>query len=134
MSLFDVDLNPGRRPLRVFGLASAALLAGAAVAMWDHPASATLAVAASAVGAVALLWPVALRYLYVGLSLVTWPVGWAVSWIVLAALFYGIVTPIGLLLRLAGRDALGRRFDPSAASYRTPRPPAPEPRRYFRQY
>ena len=52
-----------------------------------------------------------------------------VSPIVLGIMFYLVVTPIGLLMRLVGQDPLRLRFDKGAASYwieRIPPGPAPE--------
>ncbi len=49
--------------------------------------------------------------------------------IALAILFYGVVTPTGLLMRLFGKDPLRLRFDREAKSYwiaREPPGPAPE--------
>jgi hypothetical protein len=40
-----------------------------------------------------------------------------VSPLVMAVLFYGIITPVGLLLRLIGHDPLQRRMDPKLPSY-----------------
>jgi hypothetical protein len=40
-----------------------------------------------------------------------------VSPLVMAVLFYGVITPIGLLLRLIGHDPLRRRMDPKLQSY-----------------
>ena len=51
-----------------------------------------------------------------------------VSPIALAILFYGVVTPTGLLMRLFGKDALRLRFDREAKSYWIARePPGPPP-------
>lgn len=52
-----------------------------------------------------------------------------VSPVALGVLFYGVVTPTGLLMRLAGKDPLRLRLDKSANSYwieRRPPGPAPE--------
>ena len=46
-----------------------------------------------------------------------------VSPIILAILFYGAITPIGLLSRLFGHDPLRRRIDPAAKTYWIERPP-----------
>ncbi|MEZ5935513.1 MAG: SxtJ family membrane protein [Alphaproteobacteria bacterium] len=49
--------------------------------------------------------------------------------IVLAAIFLVTIVPIGLLLRVLGKDPLRLKFDPDAASYwiaRDPPGPAPE--------
>ena len=48
--------------------------------------------------------------------------------VVLGLLFYGVVTPMGLLMRAFGKRPLNLRYDPAAATYwieRTPRGPAP---------
>jgi hypothetical protein len=37
--------------------------------------------------------------------------------IVMAILFFAVVTPVGLVMRTAGRDPLRRRLDREASSY-----------------
>lgn len=52
-----------------------------------------------------------------------------VSPVALAVLFYGVVTPTGLLMRLFGKDPLRLRLDKSISSYwiqRSPSEPTPE--------
>ena len=136
MSLFEVEYHPERRQLRVFGVASAAVLAvtGAMVYPRQPTAAGLIWAVAAVAGAFAIMRPGALRWVYVGSMLVTWPIGLVVSWVVLAVVFYGVVTPVGLVMRLYGRDALGRRFDRRATTYWVPRAPANDPERYFRQY
>ena len=49
--------------------------------------------------------------------------------IIMGALLYLVVTPIGLLMRLFGKDPLRLKMDPSSKSYwikRDPPGPAPE--------
>ena len=41
----------------------------------------------------------------------------------MAILFFAIVTPVGIVMRLTGRDRLRRRFEPAELSYWVPRPP-----------
>ena len=49
-----------------------------------------------------------------------------ISPIVLAAMFFVVVTPTGLLMRALGKDILRLRTDPNTASYWIPRiPPGP---------
>jgi hypothetical protein len=57
-----------------------------------------------------------------------------VSHILLAVVYFGIVTPIGLIMRLAGRDALGLKRDPNATTYWVPHAMPKDSRRYFRQF
>lgn len=37
--------------------------------------------------------------------------------VVLGVLFYGTITPVGTIMRLAGRDPMQRRFEPDAHTY-----------------
>ena len=54
--------------------------------------------------------------------------GKVVSPIALGVLFYGVLTPIGAIIRLAGKDPLRLKRDPAAISYWIPRnPPGPPP-------
>jgi hypothetical protein len=54
--------------------------------------------------------------------------GKVVSPIALGILFYVVITPIGLLIRLTGKDPLRLQFAPDADSYWIPRdPPGPAP-------
>jgi hypothetical protein len=51
-----------------------------------------------------------------------------VSPIVLGVLFFVVMLPFGLVMRIAGRDPLRRRYEPAARSYWIPRePPGPPP-------
>ena len=51
--------------------------------------------------------------------------GWINTRILLGIVFYGLITPMGLVRRLRGGDAMRRRGDPGAATYRVPKPPRP---------
>ena len=52
--------------------------------------------------------------------------GRVVSPIVLGAIFFVLFTPVGVLMRAFGRDAMCRRFEPAAKSYWVKRnPPGP---------
>ena len=69
-----------------------------------------------------------------GFRLVTLPLQIIASFSLLAVLYYLIITPIGLVLRLFGRDPLAKQFDREAATYWEPCAPPAEPGSYFRQY
>lgn len=83
----------------------------------------------------ALVWPRALRPLNLlwfrfGLLLhrVTNP-------LIMGLIYFGAVTPMAVVMRLWGRDALNRRFEPEAASYWIRRePPGPPPETMERQF
>ena len=74
-----------------------------------------------------------LGLIYVLLALVTRPIGWALSHLIIAVLFYALITPLGLLRRLLGRDPLALRAAPGADSYWAQRPPPDDGSSYLRQ-
>jgi predicted membrane metal-binding protein len=58
-----------------------------------------------------------------------------VSPVALGILFYGVITPLGVLARLAGKDPLRLKREPAATSYWIERqPPGPPPGSMNRQF
>ncbi len=51
--------------------------------------------------------------------------GWVNTRIILGVIYYGLLTPMGLVMRLAGRDAMRVHDDVSASTYRVVRSPRP---------
>ncbi|HVM38204.1 MAG TPA: SxtJ family membrane protein [Sphingomicrobium sp.] len=96
-------------------------------------AVAALLAAAAALAAVLkpnLLAPLNKAWMMLGMAL-----GAIVSPIVLAILFFGLFTPLALLLRLLGRDELRLRRAANGAGYwRLRQPPGPEPDSFRRQF
>jgi hypothetical protein len=85
-----------------------------------HPAPSWLWIVNSVLVALALLAPRALdplERLWLRLGLLLGAVN---NRIILGVVFYGLLTPMGLLLRWRGNDPLRRRFEAAAASYRLP--------------
>jgi len=61
--------------------------------------------------------------------------GKIVSPIVIGLLFYGVITPFGVVMRLAGKDPLRLKRDPGAATYWIKRdPPGPPPESLSNQF
>ena len=55
--------------------------------------------------------------------------------IILGVMFYLVITPIGLLIRVTGKDPLRLKFEPSSETYWIPRtPPGPEKNSLHRQF
>ena len=63
-----------------------------------------------------------------------YPIGWIISHILLAMLFYVVITPIGWLLRLCNYDPLQRKLDRSTGTYWTTHNTGEDPKRYFQQF
>jgi hypothetical protein len=62
------------------------------------------------------------------------PIGWTFSALVLGLVYLLVITPIGWAIRLLGRDPMQRAFERQRTTYWTPRTPATDPSRYFRQF
>jgi Saxitoxin biosynthesis operon protein SxtJ len=98
------------------------LFHGGAIRLWSLGVAAAFAVLAFA--APQVLAPLNRLWFKLGLLLHT-----IVNPIVLGIMFYVVVTPTGLIMRLLGKDLLRLKRDPAAASYwieRTPPGPKPE--------
>jgi len=138
MPLVEVNWQPSDKELRVFALlalAFFALVAWLAADRFEARWTAGLIVATAVVlSSLGLLWPPVLRPVYRVWMTAVYPIGWTVSHLAMALLFYLVFTPIGLIMRLVGRDPLERRFDPQARTYWQPRQQDPDKRRYFRQF
>ena len=68
----------------------------------------------------ALLRPQLLKPVFSAWSRLGLVLGWINSRVVLTVIFYVVILPVGLVMRLFGRDAMVRGFDPDATTYRVP--------------
>lgn len=98
------------------------------------PVAATLWGLGVVVGMAVVAKPAAATALYRGWIEAAAPIGWSVTCVILGAVYYLLVTPIALVMRLVGREPLALRFDPDASTYWIERRPSPEVSRYFRQF
>ncbi len=134
----DIPFSPPDRMLRQF--AGLWLLTFGGLAAWQGLArgrpglAALLGVTATVVGGPGLIRPRAIRLIFVGWMVLSFPIGWAVSNLLMSALYFGMFLPLGLVFRLIGRDALGLRPRPDATTYWRPHRSPADVRRYFRQY
>ncbi|MEX0677176.1 MAG: SxtJ family membrane protein [Pirellulales bacterium] len=74
------------------------------------------------------------RWPFVVLSIATWPIGFVVSNLALVILYYLVFTPVALVFRLVGRDALNRKLDRQAATYWEAHNPNRGAARYLKQF
>ena len=86
------------------------------------------------IGLLGLIKPPALRWLFVGWMVIAFPIGWTISQLMLGLMYYGILTPVGVLFRLRGRDLLRRKPAPMQSSFWMPKEMPQDVRRYFRQF
>lgn len=136
MQWSDVVAPPSSRVLRQFGWLCVLVFGSlGAAAVWRHSAITTsvlIAAAGVATGVIGIFRPGAIRWIYTGWMIVVFPVGWTVSRLMLAALFYLVFTPVAIVFRLFRRDVLHLRPD-ETPSHWTPKPGA-APDQYFRQF
>jgi len=66
----------------------------------------------------ALLMPSILRPVYTTWMKIGHAIGWVNTRIILGVLFYVMVLPMGLIMRLFGKDPMARKHDKTASSYR----------------
>ena len=132
-SIAEIRANATPTKLRVFAVGLALIATGIGVMR----SSDRWSVAISAVCAVTLLVttirPATSKPLYMAWMTVLWPIGWLVSTILLAMSFYGVVTPIGLLMRLR-RDPLNQEIDSANDSYWQPTESSDSSDQYFHQF
>ena len=86
------------------------------------------------VGIIGLLTPAAIRWVYVTWMVACFPIGWVMSNVVAGIVYYAVITPIGLSMRLVGRDPLRRSLDPNATTYWVEHKATTDTNRYFRQF
>ena len=116
------------KTLRQFGLmvGGVFLLIGLWPFVWRQEAVRVWAVVPGSLLAVAgLIVPGVLKHVYQGWMWVGHVMGWVNTRIILGVLFYGVVTPMGLVMKLTGRDPMRREFEPDAQTYRVIRQPRP---------
>ncbi len=139
MSLVEIDWNPKSKQLQSFG--KIALVASAVISLLLY-----------LLKGVAIQWVLIIfalgfiifiismislkltKMIYLGMILVTLPIGWVVSFILLSAFYFLLLAPLGLIFRLIGRDPLCRKFDPNAKSYWLSRQQPKGPEQYFHQF
>jgi polyferredoxin len=73
----------------------------------------------------ALIFPKSLLWVHKGWMAAGHVMGWINTRIILGAVFYVIVTPIGILRSWMGKDPMGRKLRPDLDTYRIVRKPRP---------
>ncbi|MCA9708375.1 MAG: hypothetical protein KDK70_21175 [Myxococcales bacterium] len=138
MAVIEINKNPSKRELAWFGLMFLAFfgLIGA-LAWWRWEAqTAAYGLWGGAAGLAVLYYavPALQKPIYLGWLYAAYPIGWVISHVVMGIIYYLVITPIALVFRLIGRDALERRIDKSAKTYWVEHRTGGDPQRYFKQF
>ncbi len=139
MGLIDINLNPDNKDLRIFALAGLAASIIIAILLY---ATQNLTIKQSlCIGAVGLslfvlsvVYIKAVKFIYIALILVTYPIGTIFSMVVLAIFYYLIITPVGLFFKIIGRDTLRHNYRLNVDSYWVSHKMPDNIKRYFQQF
>ena len=136
--MIEINRNPSPRELLFFGrgLGLFTVLVGAlAYLQWDAPAAASrIWIAGGSLTVLHFAIPPLRRFIFLTWMYAAFPIGWTVSHAILAILYYGILTPIGLIMRLIGYDPMSRRRRSERDTYWEEYSPEGNAKRYFRQF
>jgi hypothetical protein len=139
MALIKINDNPSIRELRqfagiwfpVFWMIVAGILYFGA----DSPTLAGVAaIFGILVGGVGIYRPAFIHPIYLGWMYAAYPVGWAMSHILLGIVFYVILTPIGLVMKLCRYDPMRRSIRTGEITYWGRYEPPANKNQYFRQF
>jgi hypothetical protein len=137
--MIELNLNPSRKDLRIFAALQVPFFSLVSFLLSRNgkidPDTAWWIIGSSAAaGIVGFVLPAAIRWIYVVWTAAVFPIGWVMSYVLLGGVFYLVVTPIGLIMRICGRDPMQRKFDSQAKTYWQPRTKVKSTDRYFRQF
>jgi len=122
MFLAEINWHPNRKELRTFAIIALIAAILVALLLWRFKGlgirwGALIISLGAGILLSSLISLKVTRVIYLGLILVTLPIGLLVSFVLLAVFYFGILTPLALIFRLIGRDILHRTFDPDTESY-----------------
>jgi len=128
--MIEIDLKPDDRTLRQFGFIALVGFGLVAALAWFEllvfsfglgEARPVVAGGLLGLGALAaffsLVYPKANLPIYLGLTIIAYPIGFVLSYVIMGTLFYLLITPVGIFFKIIGRDSMNRKFEPEAATY-----------------
>src|SRR5215467_3096714 len=140
----EVNWNPDLAERRKFArslvigfpcVAAVLLLAGwLKTGIWKIEPALIIGGGGLALGLVLLALPRIARPFYVVWYGVACAMGLVVGNILLAVVFYILITGVGLAMRVAGKGSISKRLDKQSVSYWKDAKPVTDPQRYYRQF
>jgi membrane associated rhomboid family serine protease len=127
--LMDIKrIKSGRKELKEFGLTIGVILSIlGAIAFWRGKGSYPYLLASAAVFALSgALLPQVLKPLQKTWMTVSVILGFFVTGALLIFVFYAVITPVGLIARMFGKNIMDEYMDKGAESYWVERPVAPK--------
>lgn len=134
MALLAFNTNPSTRQLRQFGYLCVPALP-LITWLWSFSLTATCWAGGigGLLGIIGLAAPELLKPVFLGLTLITLPIGMVVGEVAMLLIYFGMFLPLGVLFRILGRDGLGRRVKSRADSYWVKRAAPASVKHYYRQ-
>jgi hypothetical protein len=145
--MVEINFSPDDRTLRQFGWIALAGFGFVAAIAWFEVLIFTFGLGAARPWVVgicgalagvaalfALVYPRANLPIYVGLAVLTYPIGFVLSYLIMGTLFFGLIAPVAILFKIIGRDPMKRRYQPEAESYWADARPTRSGESYFRQF
>ncbi len=135
--MIEINRNPSRKELLVFGVLLGPFCAVIGWLLRDAAPGATRMLwfaaipVAAAGGLLAACAPEAMRRFYVAWMIAVYPIGWVVSHVIMAIVYYAVVTPMGVIMRLFGYNPMRGNV---ADTYWIKREPTRDTKRYFRHH
>ncbi len=131
----DLQLTPSKRTLRQFAGGWLVAFAVGSIRQFahGHKTAGVILTMVGLVGLAGLIWPLLVKHLFIGATIVTFPIGWVVSQLVLGIMFYVVLTPIALAFRWRKRDPLQLRKSDQSSFWKSRGEPSP-PERYLKQF
>ncbi len=113
------NIRADRQTLRKFGITIFVILfALAAISFWKAGAAYRyLAPVAGLFLVGALLFPILLKGIYLPWMALATVLGWVMTRVILTILYYFVITPFALIVKVFGKDLLDERFEPHRKSY-----------------
>ncbi len=138
MALVSLNLKPKKKVLKDFGdIALAMMTVLGLLCLWTGKVQTRGLVIFCLIGLVlytaSRISTNLIKPVYLTLIVVTFPIGWVVSHLVMAIFYYGVITPVALFFKFKNRDALYRKYDPQAETYWLPYDKKRTPKDYFNQ-
>jgi hypothetical protein len=139
MALISLNLKPSDKQLRSFALIAMLMCSIIGLLLvWTAGLPLTGFLVFCIVGvAIFVMSRISLklvRPIYMGLIIITFPIGWIVSHIMMGLFYYVVIGGVGFVFKLLKRDPLHRAFDPQAESYWVAYKHKRTPKDYFRQF
>jgi hypothetical protein len=122
MALVSLNLKPDKKQLQDFGKISLVMLAALGMLLNLLYGLPLIGVTAFCLSGLAMyissrISTDIIKPIYVVFVVVTFPIGWVISHLLMGIFYFGIITPVALFFKIIKRDPLCRKADKDAGSY-----------------